>query len=206
MNAMKMKCSVRMLPTDKNSNLELGLEGGYLYLNRKSPVDERIKAQHLYIVSDDKIKEGDWYIDGADSVRQSVTSDEDYWEVRKDYKKVIETTDSSLGLPSPSCQSFVEQYVHEHNYTPKSESGTHLCTCLSACQCCAWVPVGVRLPEKGGKYLVMTESIFMKSVHRFDALLVVSDTKKTWNVSNQVVTHWLDESHTHLCTCVRGCV
>jgi hypothetical protein len=85
------------------------------------------------------------------------------------------------------------------------KSYTHLCTCLSACQYCTWVPVGEGLPEKGGKYLVKTESIFMKSVNRFDAVLVVSDTKKTWNVSNQVVTHWLDESHTHLCTCLSAC-
>jgi hypothetical protein len=40
---------------------------------------------YLLAVSNKEIKEGDWYLDDTDMVRQSVTSDEMYWSVRQDY-------------------------------------------------------------------------------------------------------------------------
>jgi hypothetical protein len=47
-------------------------------------------------------------------VRESVTPDKDYWKSRKDYKKVIASTDSSLNLPS-FPHSFLEEYVGRYN-------------------------------------------------------------------------------------------
>jgi len=53
-------------------------------------------CKKIYLVSDDLIKEGDWYIDDVDTVRESITSDKDYWAVRLDYVNIIATTDKSL--------------------------------------------------------------------------------------------------------------
>lgn len=91
--------------------------------------------QHLYIISDDVIKEGDWCIDMEEYsternnledcfIYQSVGEDQDHWN----NKKIIATTNISLqyaidkspypmkvyGLPQPS-QSFITKFVEEYN-------------------------------------------------------------------------------------------
>lgn len=83
---------------------------------------------HLYLTSDVDINTGDWYIDDTSTVRQSVTSDKEYWSVRTDYKKIIATTDSSLFITEQNrnlgqtiiqlpqlSQSFINHYVTEYN-------------------------------------------------------------------------------------------
>lgn len=55
-----------------------------------------------------------------------------------------------------------------------------------------WISVTDELPEKPGKYIVKTKTM-MGNQNRFDARLHISGSKKTWDVSNQVVTHWLKE-------------
>ena len=87
--------------------------------------ENTIIPQHLYIVSNEEIKEGDWYIDDTNTIRQSITSDKDYWAVRQDYKKIITTTNTFLyalitqdkpfdELPQPS-DSFIKKYIEEYN-------------------------------------------------------------------------------------------
>ena len=87
--------------------------------------ENTIIPQHLYILSNEEIKEGDWYIDDINTIRQSITSDKDYWAVRQDYKKIIATTNTSLyvpitqdkpfdELPQPS-DSFIKKYIEEYN-------------------------------------------------------------------------------------------
>lgn len=56
-----------------------------------------------------------------------------------------------------------------------------------------WIPVNDELPEKPGKYIVKTKTT-MGNQNRFYARLHISGFKKTWDVSNQVVTHWLKEN------------
>lgn len=100
-----------------------------------------IVPHHLYITSNEKIKELDWYVDDCNRVRQSIISDKDYWDKRPDYKKIIATTDESLkidnditdqtsaiwnktdiktvivgskSLPKPS-DSFISKYIEEYN-------------------------------------------------------------------------------------------
>jgi hypothetical protein len=100
-----------MLPTDKSSNicLDTSFEIGGLQ-NQNSPSNTWTN-QHLYILSDDEIKEGDWVLYNEDNIMQvkssydnDVTGD-DIWladslnglATQKDFcKKVIATTDSSL--------------------------------------------------------------------------------------------------------------
>ena len=123
------RTKVVMLPTNQKANLSLDKYNSLFYGNY--PKDDSLN-QNLYFLSDEEIKEGDWYIDDTNSVRQSITSNEDYWTVRKDYRKIIATTDESLlfvkklpsneninlqkvtRLPQPS-QSFLEKYVEAYN-------------------------------------------------------------------------------------------
>lgn len=102
---------IRMLPTKGKSRLQLHAAGDLSW----SDVAENCKYnQHLYMTSDDEIKEGDWYIDDTNAIRQSVMSDKDYWDRRPNYKKVVTTTDLSLKLP-PIPHLFVDHYTIRHN-------------------------------------------------------------------------------------------
>ena len=129
---MLKRAKVVMLPANEKapSNILLWeIRNKLTYLETETTTRECKSGfpQHLYTTSDDEIKEGDWYIDDTSTVRQSFTSDKDYWSVRTDYKKIITTTDSSLkieifglgetamcSLPEPS-QSFIQKYVEEYN-------------------------------------------------------------------------------------------
>lgn len=51
---------------------------------------------HLVITSDEQIKKSDWYIDDANKIRQNITTDLDYWALRKAYKKIICSNHTSI--------------------------------------------------------------------------------------------------------------
>lgn len=86
------------------------------------------QKQHLYVVSDEEIKTGDWYLDLQGRINYPILSGHEYWGLRTDYKKIIATTDSLLqyaidkspypmevyGLPQPS-QSFINKFISEYN-------------------------------------------------------------------------------------------
>ena len=98
-------------------------------------IDRYFEAQHLYIISDDEIKDGDYFL--ADN-RLNTTSNKGLpnWVLCKctkvknswvycneipdeghngDWcKKIIATTDESLNLPQPS-QQFIQKYIEEYN-------------------------------------------------------------------------------------------
>lgn len=93
---MKKQHKVVMLPTDNKA--PIARFNNTLYNTNKGKDYSSCILQHIYILSDDEIKRGDWYVDDTINVRQSVTSDTDYWNVRKDYKKIIATTDKSLKI------------------------------------------------------------------------------------------------------------
>lgn len=74
------------------------------------------KNQHLYIISDEETKEGDWII-GIDPISKGILC-----QVKKDekigncYKKVIASTDKSLKLKCISCNGTGEKNEsHESN-------------------------------------------------------------------------------------------
>jgi hypothetical protein len=125
------RAKVVMLPAkEQKTNIELGLEGGGLYLNNKGYIDEKTEYQHLYITSNplfgnDDIEKGSWvfnfeydYITQYDSERH----DDKFW-----FRKIIATTDTSLktgiskgyigkeySLPQPS-ESFIKVFVDGYN-------------------------------------------------------------------------------------------
>jgi len=70
-------------------------------------------GQHLYILSDDKIEVGDYFIrDGENIVIKFeivVEGDLEYVQTHSVFKKIIATTDRSLGLPTVS-KGFIQKY------------------------------------------------------------------------------------------------
>jgi len=128
------RAKVVMLPAKSESNIWKNVDGelGYFPNSVLLPHPELGESQHLYFITDDEIKVGDWFIDDVNAVRQSIISDEEYWDRRKDaaYYKIVATTDKSLmldyhksvfknrlrllvkqcySLPQPS-KAFIEKY------------------------------------------------------------------------------------------------
>ena len=118
------EAEVVMIATDKRTRIDK-IRNSLRYSIYLIPSNAFSEFQHLYIISNEEIKEGDWYIDDINTIRQSITSDKDYWAVRQDYKKIIATTNTSLyvpitqdkpfdELPQPS-DSFIKKYIEEYN-------------------------------------------------------------------------------------------
>ena len=126
MNQFK-RAQVVMLPTNKNSsNIAKSINQDILSLYNKN--DDKYNQwinQNLYIISDDEIKEGDWFINLLDNSIHQATN----WIYVSTCKKIIATTDTSLieniemigtgstylfKLPQPS-QQFIEKYIESYN-------------------------------------------------------------------------------------------
>jgi hypothetical protein len=75
-------------------------------------------AQHLYIVSDEEIKEGDWYLNiPRNEVQQYENNHIEIQNLKQSadkVKKLIATTDTSLNLPTIP-QSFITHFINEYN-------------------------------------------------------------------------------------------
>lgn len=140
---MFKKCKVVMLPTNQKAPIEKQIGSSRIdlfigFANDKNdyiPNHERSfkQFQHLYILSDDEIKENDWCINrNLDTIYQikAIVGNLENWI------KIIATTDLSLGYndilsirqrkgltnhyptfkPLPSIpQSFIKKYVSEYN-------------------------------------------------------------------------------------------
>lgn len=129
---MKKECRVVMLPTEKASdicNTWTGDEYVLTYYNGQVNKSDKYRPQHLYILSDDEIKEGDWVLD---KLWDNKTFKIKKWEGDDKYcidlqGKIIATTDSSLkiitgivgsgtGVPLPQpSQSFIQKYIDAYN-------------------------------------------------------------------------------------------
>lgn len=127
MNLKKEKCKVISIASRVKSILRLNLSNQILINNEEALACPYI---HLYILSDEKINEGDWCM--CDD-RMSIYEDPKYFVGKcksifngwihvidgqgenPDWtKKIIASTDKNLNLPEPSPQ-FVEKYVEEYN-------------------------------------------------------------------------------------------
>lgn len=96
---------------------------------------QNIKPYHLYIISDDKIKDGNWFLNTKTNKIYQCNNNKDFVNETylnsfesKIYKKIISTTDLSLKnslnilrnnlventLPQPS-QQFITKYIEEYN-------------------------------------------------------------------------------------------
>ena len=124
------KTKVVLLTTNEKASLKLGQNG--LLVNNTLGYDAHFTNQHLYFLSDEEIKEGDWYLTFQnDKLIGGPRKCEDSSYSFIYCKKIIVTTDSNLTiktllfvqgenkeidvlLPQPS-QSFIEKFVEEHN-------------------------------------------------------------------------------------------
>lgn len=109
-----------------STNHEASLKGNELWIN----IEGKLKLskpnsicpgpqsfQHLYFISDEEIKEGDWCFNSFDNQIWKYKSSPcplPYWGNKDTLTKIIATTDSSLGLPQPS-PSFIKAYIEEYN-------------------------------------------------------------------------------------------
>lgn len=134
------RVKVVMLPHN-NINTKITLyktaSGKPLNLSTNTDILSHHTNQHLYIISDDEIKEHDWVTDGVKIIQASSKLVEAQGLIgRRDWKKIIATTDTSLKyyidgngnkslheltksgyvefLPQPS-QQFIEKYIEGYN-------------------------------------------------------------------------------------------
>jgi hypothetical protein len=103
------RAKVIMLPTKNDSNIKLW-DSNELSLNHQKKTFRTFIFQHLYIISDDKIKEGDWCLTGLKIVRQcngftysqdgktlnGYTFTDGTADTFSSCKRIIATTDTSL--------------------------------------------------------------------------------------------------------------
>jgi hypothetical protein len=98
--------NIHVLPTDKPSRLSYNKDG-VLELQRLYWIEG---TQHIYITSDEKIKKGDWFTDGNDSLEKSYI----LFSVQfANYKKIILTTDQDLIIDGVQAidDEFLEWFV-----------------------------------------------------------------------------------------------
>lgn len=79
-------------------------------------IDGYSQNYHLYFTSNEEIKNGDWVLMPDNTIHKMSPSDMiGYLDSQsKATKKIIATTDTSLGLSQPS-QSFIKAYIEEYN-------------------------------------------------------------------------------------------
>lgn len=133
---MKKKCNVVMIATDKTESYLYTNPKGILFHNIRNTVkrDSICNPQHLYILSDDEIKEGDWFMSMFLSYPlHNIQGGHPDYPDASGCKKIIATTDHNLtknisrplgvtqSLPSIP-QSFIDKYVSEYNAGRKIES------------------------------------------------------------------------------------
>ncbi len=128
------RAQVIMLPTKEKSNT-IKVNNTLLYYKEKdNPVLGCYQPQHLYIISDEEIREGDWVLclDETDSTVMNWNINQCIFKHIKggnctQCKKIIATTDTSLtikhkyssylrdwNLPQ-SSQQFIEKFIEEYN-------------------------------------------------------------------------------------------
>lgn len=114
---MKKRAKVHPLPTNKESRIGIRTNfdtpltkvGEMAYLPFEHDKDKDWEYKHLYITTDDEIKEGDWVYDAY--IKQPVQLTEELFKIKhtKMYSKIIATTDFESTLPQPS-KEFIEEY------------------------------------------------------------------------------------------------
>ena len=126
------KAKVVMLPTNNPSKLGnlITYQGHSLAKVTKEGVNPKntiVQFWNLYIISDDEIKKGDYIYCTITNIIEIAKYNHD--DLKRDWKKVIATTDTSLYihqketcylpervfyLPPPS-QQFIQKYIEEYN-------------------------------------------------------------------------------------------
>ena len=194
---MKKSAQVVMLPTNEKAKFgDLILTPTY---PQKLLIFEHQKctevSQHLYFLSDEEIKEGDWVYCLREGFEPVLKQKVNPIGVNNDkmFKKIIATTDKSLFtetksigytedrarvfygkeyLPQPS-QSFIEKFVEEYN---KGNVITEVLVEYEEIQV-----LKQTLNEGFGSYYHKAESEFVLKVNPTDNTITIRKAKDSWN-------------------------
>jgi hypothetical protein len=107
--------NIHVLPTDKPSSLVLETKNNNLFITTTKDFGTKImKFQHIYITSDEEIKEGDWYIHKQINYLRVSNST----AIPMDAKKIILTTDQDLIKDGVQAidNEFLEWFIKNPNY------------------------------------------------------------------------------------------
>lgn len=109
---------VVMIAVDETSDLFLDYKNKIIYDNGHKNTNLKWKDciyQNIYILSDEEIKDNDYITDGIKVIRAIPKIINSQGLVNKrNWKKIIATTDTSLQLPNLPTQ-FIEQYITAYN-------------------------------------------------------------------------------------------
>jgi hypothetical protein len=136
MDVKKIKCQVHLVKTETGENCIIILNGDRIrqcYYVNNILTQDYIKnfingeSKHIYITSDDEIKDGDYVMWGIRVCKYSYDKENNTHDIlvietgekfpfsTTDYiDTIIATTDKSLNLPKPQTQ-FIEKFVTEYN-------------------------------------------------------------------------------------------
>ena len=120
-NKYYQEAEVVMLATEKSLKIgDLGLSANNILWNikesnfKEADVLYECLPQHLYLLSNEQIKDDDWCIFMYDLVPKYGICKGRNIQDKSLAKKIIATTDTSLELPQPS-KSFIQAYIKAYN-------------------------------------------------------------------------------------------
>ena len=120
--------NIHILPTDKPSRLVKFFTNKFHLCKEILPIQDEEQYQHIYITSNEKIKEGDWYLFKGEKLEKA-----DRFSCNSLCKKIILTTDQDLikdgvqaiddkflewFILNPSCEEveiIIEQYTQNYH-------------------------------------------------------------------------------------------
>jgi hypothetical protein len=111
--------NIHLIPTDKPSSLVLETKNNNLFITTTKDFGTKImKFQHIYITSDEEIKEGDYYyLPRTNSVHKCIEDPTELnLERRLGVAKIILTTDQSLNGVQAIDDEFLGWFVDNPNF------------------------------------------------------------------------------------------
>lgn len=97
---MKTPCTYIFLPTEKESNIWLNPSNNTLFYfgkNIMTAIKKLYKTHHLYILSEEEIREGDWYLGATNQIKKANTKElASFASIVTACKKIIATTNPEL--------------------------------------------------------------------------------------------------------------
>lgn len=117
-NRYYKECNVIILPTNKPTNVVLhntGLDSYHNTIESAFNAVENIggQYQHLYIASNDEIKEGNYYIANNTVFKADIKFDRGNNPNIHKYPKIIATTDKSLTIKCIICNEGCSEHYHK---------------------------------------------------------------------------------------------
>lgn len=152
-----MKRSVVLLPTEEPTRIYETIYGGLGLYDEEKTYAMPDKGRFMYIVNQDKLQIGDWYIWHNNNQVCKVEGELHILNnhiMNKQISKIIASTDKSLGLPSIP-NHFIKQYVDLYNkqYVIEEVIVEYKNTCCGRCdgitdECTGPNEVVLRLNDK----------------------------------------------------------